>query len=355
MDACMKSVAAVLVILCGGAVQAQPSAAPQPLILALPTLPVDELAAPLRQAVLRSLPKDLEFEASDNWGHQAKIPSIQGLQLIHVMRNHGDWQRARVVAHDVPARLQIRLGDLYSVADNRIVFTVHMTTPARVDLQKEIWQDGIRVYENKVAARFQLSAVMTMEASLDEAAKDPAGLQLTRATFSCKRFVAENVNGVGGDLGRLAGDAVKGSFKPWQPVVLGEFQKSINGAVMAADADREMRAGLSKLLLRAGVARTAFQRNQATVTATQFDRAAQVPVVEMVSVPIMPFPFLFGSFTLEIPLSIHPADRVGWHDAPLPEHLRYPEHSGLAEHSIHYEHSGHSSSGGSHPSPTHRR
>ncbi len=164
MAASVKSMAiATLALLLAGAAHAQPGPMPppevahQPLLIALPTLPVHELAAHLRTAALKGLPKELIFETSDNWGRQAQIPSIQGVRLIHVPRNHGSWEKARVVARDVPEHLRLHVGKLYSAADNRAVFTVHIALPAHVELQKEIWQNGIQIYAGKV--RSALSAI----------------------------------------------------------------------------------------------------------------------------------------------------------------------------------------------------
>ena len=190
-----------------------------------------------------------------------------------------------------------------------------------------------------------LGANRCQEAFLSGGYVDPVFPSLT--------FVAENVNGLGGDLGRLAGGAVEHGFKPWQPVVLGEFQKSIAGSIQVAGAGPEVRAGLSTLLLQAAVARTAFLRAQTATTATQYpaNPAGLVPD------PAVPVPFFFGTLMLEFPLMI----RVDHGDAPVattPQHFSHEEHSGLAEHSIHYEHashSGHASPSSSHPEPTHKR
>ena len=85
----------------------------------------------------RSLPPELVFECSHNWGHQAEIPSIQGVKPIHVMRNHGDWEKTQVVTRKLAKHLAVRIGELYSPADNRVVFTIHVTTPATVELRSQ--------------------------------------------------------------------------------------------------------------------------------------------------------------------------------------------------------------------------
>ena len=113
-----------------------------------------DLTAHLREEVLHNLPRDLVFDTNDNWGHQAQIPSVQGVHLIHVQRNHGTWEKSHVVARDLPANLQLRLGEMNSLSDKRAAFIIHMTTPANVELHKQIWQNGIEVYTSKLRGPF---------------------------------------------------------------------------------------------------------------------------------------------------------------------------------------------------------
>jgi hypothetical protein len=76
-------------------------------------------------------------------GHTAQVPSIQGLTPIYVTHNHGNWQKAKVVVHDVPHRIHANVGWLSSTAENRMSLTVHVTLPARLEVQQQIWQNGV--------------------------------------------------------------------------------------------------------------------------------------------------------------------------------------------------------------------
>src|SRR5947209_20360695 len=67
-------------------------------LIALPAVPVQEHAARLKDSFVKALPEELKFETANNWGQQAQVPWIHGVRLVHAMRNHGDWEKARVVS-----------------------------------------------------------------------------------------------------------------------------------------------------------------------------------------------------------------------------------------------------------------
>ena len=328
--------------------------AEKPLALALPGLANDDLATAIRAGIVNRLPKDMEVEVNDNWGHQAQILSVQGVRLIHVMRNHGNWEKAHVNAHDLPKQLSLRLGELgelQSLGDDRIAFTIHLTTPAQVELRKEVWQNGVRVHTRQVRARFQLSAGVCVEACRDDIKKSKldheVSCQVVRATYTCSKFLVEDINGIGGDLARL-GNGLEKTFKPWQQAALLEVQKSVNSAVLAAAASRDVQVGLRRLILEASVARTAILRTQPGVATN-----SAVPAVALVPVQFPTLPF---SMSLEfvVPIRVErPAPRM-W--APT-ENAAAVEHA-LADHSIHYERTSHASSAApasSHREPGHKK
>jgi hypothetical protein len=303
----------------------------------LPELLGRDLSAHLRDALVKNLPKDLVYETSANWGHQARVPSIQGVRPIYVLRNHGNWEKSRVVARDVPDRVRVRFGHFTSLADDRVAITLHLTTPARIELRKEIWQNGLEVYASRVEARFQFAADVEIEAFLQpipgaKESKTVAGYQIMRGAYRCRNFVAENVNGIGGDLGRLGAGALEHSFIPWQPIVLGEFQKSIVGIMQASAESPVVRKDVNQLVVEAAVARRIALEAAPTVTA-----AASLPDSLLLPLPPTPIASAVGPFlslSLELPLRVHVQQ------APAPTE-RYPhyDHPGLANHSAHYDHS----------------
>jgi len=328
--------------------------------VALPAVPVQELAARLKESLLKTLPEALVFETSRSWGHQARIPSLQGVKPIHVMRNHGDWEKARVVTWQLPKYLWVRVVDLHSPDDNRIAFTMHMAMPATVELDQQIWQNGIPIYSGRVRARFHLTADVTIDATLAPVAKESptphreASFQIARATFSCNDFVTENVNGVGGEIARLTGAQRK--FKAWQPPVLREFQELLLTAVQTASATSELRASLSQVVAQSLATRSAILQAKAAAQRWPLPDSTPPVVAPAPAVPI----FCFGEVTIPIPLWTEHSHAAAWDAAIHPDHADHSEHWDLSAHSIHYEHSthlGHSSDSGAarHAEPEHKR
>jgi hypothetical protein len=310
--------------------------------VALPSMPVQELAERLKESILKTMPDELVFKTNNNWGHQAQVPSIQGVKLIQVMRNHGDWEKARVVTGKLPSELRVRVYDLQALDDKRIAFTMLLATPATVKLNRRIWQNGIEVYSAHVRARFQLTAALTIEATSTTVAKEAAtppilaGFQITRATFTCNDFVAENVNGLGGDFARLT--RPHHQFWAWHPAVLGEFEKNVLTGVEAAGATSAVQANLSRKLTQAPAARFAVLQAEAAAR-------ARPPVTGTSPAPeVVPVTLLDG-ITIAIPPGRLEAARAAAPNRLIPpEHAEHYEHWGLSPHSIHYESASHTGS-----------
>lgn len=330
----VKSMAVCALLCCVGT----RVAADEVLPVALPTVPVQELSARLKESLLKSLPDALVFETSNNWGHQAHVPSLQGIKPIQVMRNHGEWDKARVSSWQMPRYLWVRVADLAAPADDRVVFTVHLAVPATVQLDKRIWQNGIEVYSGRVRARFALTADLTIEATAPPVGDNSTDghrevrLQIARATFGCDHFVTENVNGLGGDLARLIGAQRK--FKAWQPAVLREFQEAVLTAMQLASATNELRTSLSRLVMQSLATRTAML--QAKGAAQRWLAAASTLPAGTVAPPV-PI-FLCGGVPISIPLVIEPwqtwTREPAGHGEPHAESLERWE---LSVHTIHYE------------------
>jgi hypothetical protein len=333
----MKAIAVWSLLCCCGVNARGTADEPLPPV-ALP-VPVRELSAQLRESLVTALPNALAFETSNNWGHQAHVPSLQGVKPIHVLRNHGHWEKARVVTWPLPWELSVRVVDVSAPDDNRVAFTVCLATPATVELDKQIWQNGIEIYSGHVRARFQLTANVTADPVARDAAAPQRDLrfQVAHATFVCDRFVTENVNGVGGDLARLIGAQRK--FKAWQPPILRDFQEAVLGAVQAASATDEVRARLSQIVVQALAMRSIIV--SANSIAPRGPLPASAPVV------VAPAPiFLCGGVAIQIPIRIEASHAWQREAAVRPEHA---EHWNLSTYTIRYEsstHAGHHSDSG---------
>jgi hypothetical protein len=315
----------------------------------LSMVPVDDVASQFKESLLKGWPETLEFTVDRNWGHQAHVPSLQGLKPVDVLRNHGNWERARVASWKLPEYLSLHVSDVQSPEENRVAFTVSLLTPATVDLDWQIWQNGLEIFADHVRARLRLTAVVRIEAMVTPLATDTPvphrdiSLLVTRATFGCTDFVTENVNGLGGDFARISGTLRP--FTAWQPPILRKFQEAVLTAVQTASSTSEVRPSLTQLVARSLATRATILQVQGSGASTQLVESPP----DVLVVPAAPI-FLCGGMTIQVPLLIESTARSR-HGLALPrEHAEYLAHWRLVRHTIHYvppAHGGQTSGSGS--------
>lgn len=218
----------------------------------IPEVPFGKL---LRDQMLQNLPSLLMLNRNDNWGHQAHVKSIQGLRIVEVLRNHGDWEKLTVKCLDVPHRLHLRVDELFFPARDRIAFLVRIELPADLEFTKQTWQNGLQLYvgHSRARVRFRTDLVLETGLKLDEnggiIAHDAAGFRIARANGCCFEFATEYVNGLGGDLAAMSGRNTERSFKHWQSSLEREvsekvqtaFARTISSPVVADGYDRLMK------------------------------------------------------------------------------------------------------------------
>ena len=158
-----------------------------------------------------------------------------------------------------------------------------------------------------------------------------ASLDLKRATFSSRGFVAENVNGLGGDFARYASGVAQRSFKPWQPTILAEFRDVADyPRCKPRSAKVEVHASLDKMMRQAMAARVEQLQAQAAGGAARGLADPGLYAPQMVEVPCVS-----GSVSIEIPVSV----RISSPHRDLSAGGRVArifEHFGLVEHSVHF-------------------
>lgn len=232
MRACIAAIAATTVFSLNVPVRAQqPSSQDDGETL------VYELSVRIKGNLSRNLPAELSFETESNWGQQARILSIQGITPIHVMRNHGNWQKVKVQVRDVPGKLRVNVGWLSSPAPDRMRFHVDVAMPARADLNQQVWQNGVQVFTQHIHSRCTLAGHFDMEAELlptSAGLPRQVRLQIVSGRYGCNNLVAENVGGVGGDLARWLDNGAGRTFNAWQPAIVAAFQNQLAPALTHA-------------------------------------------------------------------------------------------------------------------------
>jgi hypothetical protein len=223
--------------------------------------------------------------------------------------------------------MRLQICQACSMSEDRMTFHVRLVLPANVELHQQVWQNGVPVFAEHIRSRLRLSARFEMEAEMQPGGKTVSA-RLLRGTCYCDHFVAENVNGLGGDLARLLDSGSGRLFKPWQLPVLNDFQTHLTKIIATTDSSAELRSCLSNLLASANKARSNAPPPQDLPL-----RATPVPL------------WLAGSVDIEVLVPI----RVR---VPHAEHLLHPA---LGEFVIHVVHTAASASTHPHVEPAHKK
>jgi hypothetical protein len=198
----------------------------------------------IKDSLLKNLPRDLVVQKEHDWGHQAHVPSIQGVRLIEVLRNHGNWERMKLICPDVPHRLQVTVDGVSFPGQDRMGFFVQVDVQADVEFEKQIWQNGLQIFVGHSRGRVRFKIEAAMEGTLAQGWPE---LKVGKVTICCYDFVAENVNGVGGDLGRMSGGNFQKTFKQYQARFEHDVLAKFRDAIFKAGASAEVAFGWARL------------------------------------------------------------------------------------------------------------
>ncbi len=203
-----------------------------------------KLAASLRELLLESLPDPLYVDAK-HWGIQAKGPRGK-------MRNDGRWWKLKITRRGHPAAaLDVR--DMRPVGKDRKAFTLVLDMPAQIDLERQTWLLGTRLYSGSTRARVMLH--LTLDCEIETRLETPKDallpdvvfrLRVIRSDFKHDAIVVEHTAGVGGDAARTIGDVVLAIVKQAKPSLERSLIAKANAAILKAGDTKEVRLSLSK-------------------------------------------------------------------------------------------------------------
>ena len=245
------------------AVSTAPAQPPSPLSLLTPT-GVDALSGALRGILVRSLPDPL-YEASPGWGHMKYVARGiewhgQGLNVHpEVQRSHkndGTWQKVRFTADKPADTLVLDLRNVQFPEPSRLTFDIFLCFDAHADYTRQVWDNGRKLYDGSLRARLRVKANLSCEVTTR---LEPGGgllpdavfrMRLTKADVSYDNFVAEHVAGVGGELAKVIGDALRGGLKQWRPSLERELLQRADAALLKAGETREVRVNLASIFTK---------------------------------------------------------------------------------------------------------
>ena len=245
------------------AVSPAPADPPSPLAVLAPT-GLDALSGTLRGILVRSLPDPL-YEASPGWGHTKYVArgvewKGQGLhvhpEVQRSFKNDGTWQKVRFTADRPADTLVLDLRNPQFPEPGRLTFDIFLCFDAHVDYTRQEWDAGRKLYDGSLRARLRVKANLSCEVTTR---LEPGGgllpdavfrMRLTKADVSYDNFVAEHVAGVGGELAKVIGDALRGGLKQWRPSLERELLQRADAALLKAGETREVRVNLASIFTK---------------------------------------------------------------------------------------------------------
>jgi hypothetical protein len=222
----------------------------------------DALAGSLRGLLVRSLPTPL-YEASLGWGHE--VQAVRGLKWTgkdlpvhpHIMRGpkkQSTWRKIGVSAINPADTLVFDLRDVRAPETGRLLFTVFISLDARVELQQQDWEKGVRLFDASARARMRVQltlnceAVTRLEAGVLLLPEAVFRLRVLRSHLAIDNVVCEHLAGVGGAGAKVLGSLVKGGLREANPGLERELLSKAESAIVKAGDTKEVRLSLFTLL-----------------------------------------------------------------------------------------------------------
>jgi hypothetical protein len=140
----------------------------------------------------------------------------------------------------------------------RITFDVFMAFNAHLEYEQQNWRNGARMWSGSIRARFRAKAAMSCEATIRT---EPGALLLpdaivrfhvVQARVGYEQFVTEHINGVGGEMAELIGDAAHSSLNRFHPDLERNLLAKANAAIEKSADTKEVHVGLSDVLKKKG-------------------------------------------------------------------------------------------------------
>lgn len=207
--------------------------------------PYNFLSGQIRGFVLSHLPDPL-YEDVKKWGQQKK--NARGK-----MKNDGRWMKVRITGRDLARSLYVRI-EPGKKEPGRTLFNVHVSLDAGIQLDRQTWRMGLRLYSGSTRARVRIHLTLVCELT-QRVEKAKAWLpdyvfrlRVVHSDFRHEHPIVEHTAGIGGDGARLLGELMLGVVKAAKPGLERDLAAKINAAVVKAGDTQEVRVSLADLV-----------------------------------------------------------------------------------------------------------
>jgi hypothetical protein len=223
---------------------------------------VSAMSANLRGMVVQFLPDPL-YHNEKHWGGQKQIANGitwrgKGLdvhpEVQHKSVNHGTWWRVRVTTPNRGESLALELRDWQAPEPGRITFTAAIALDTEFDYERQVWEEGIRLWSGSVRGRTRALLTLYCEATtrtepLPKGLPDVVfRLRVVKSECGYNSLRIDHINGVGGEVAKLYGEAAKGAVQVWHPALERKLLEKANAAIIKAGDTKEVRISLGKIL-----------------------------------------------------------------------------------------------------------
>ena len=203
------------------------------------------LAGQLRTLILQLLPDPL-YTDDKKWDLQKKGPRGK-------MRNDGRWMKIRIAPKAIDQTLKLTINDMVK-EKARKTFAIDLSFDAQVDLERQTWNLGVRLYSGSTRARVRVKMALNCEL-VTRVEKSGSWLpdmivrlRVLSSSFGYDDLVVEHTAGVGGDAAKVMGEMMLGIVKQAKPSLERKLIEKANAAVVKAGDTKEIRVSLADWL-----------------------------------------------------------------------------------------------------------
>ena len=220
-----------------------------------------ELSANLRGLLVQFLPNPL-FEDMKHWGGQKDVANGitwrgKGL-MVHPeaqykAKNHGFWWKVCVTSPNSDNSLVVQIRDRLQPEPGRLTFSAFIALNTDVEYERQVWDEGTRLYSGSVRARLRVLLTLQCEATarLEPNAKGLPDmvfrLRVVKSDCRADDLVVEHIAGVGGTAARLLGETARASVRQLHPSLERKLLDKANAAILKGGDTKEVRVSLSKI------------------------------------------------------------------------------------------------------------
>lgn len=215
---------------------------------------VSELLRPL---IVQHLPNPLHVKQKE-WGRTSSTFSRMSwskFKVIKVPKNDGNWRKWTVTARDPAQHFALVLTEIPGNAQQPGSCRASLSLPVAVELEQQLWENGIRLLSRSVRVRLRIKAEFdyTISVVLDtkpgalipEAVIRP---KVSNVQVSYDDLVVEHIAGVGGTTAKVVGKALLELVDEVKPSLEEDLLAKAEAAVVKAANKQEIRVNLQKWL-----------------------------------------------------------------------------------------------------------